>query len=80
MHERTLRNNKYDSPLYYTPFDSNPYNGPYVRSGNNVGGTEAHALYLDDTINAGHWTITPGLRYERINAWWRALPDATVMP
>ena len=79
MHERTLRNNKYDSPLYYTPFDSNPYNGPYVRSGNNVGGTEAHALYLDDTINAGHWTITPGLRYERINTWWRALPDATVI-
>ncbi|WNL46973.1 TonB-dependent siderophore receptor [Dyella sp. BiH032] len=79
MHERTLRNNKYDSPLYYTPFDSAPYSGAYVRTGNNVGGTEAHAFYVDDTINAGSWTITPGLRYERIDTWWRALPDATVV-
>ncbi|MFC4765268.1 TonB-dependent receptor family protein [Dyella koreensis] len=79
MHERTLRNNQYTSALYYTPFDTSPYDGFYVRTGNNVGGTEAHAFYIDDTINAGHWTITPGLRYERINIWWQALPDATVI-
>lgn len=78
MHEQTLRNNKYNSPLYYTPSGSTAYDGAYVRNGNNIGGTEAHAVYIDDTINAGSWTITPGLRYERINTYWRALPDATV--
>jgi Fe(3+) dicitrate transport protein len=30
------------------------------------GGTEAHAVYIDDAINVGNWTITPGLRYESI--------------
>ncbi|PJG64550.1 TonB-dependent siderophore receptor [Yersinia kristensenii] len=30
------------------------------------GGTEAHAVYIDDAINISNWTITPGLRYENI--------------
>ena len=32
----------------------------------NTGGTAAHAFYIDDTINVGNWTITPGVRYESI--------------
>jgi len=79
MHEQTYRNNKYNSPLWYTPFDSNPYNGPYVLSGNNTGANEAHALYVDDTINAGNWTITPGIRFERIHSQWEAHPSSTVI-
>lgn len=79
MHERTLRNNRYVSNLPYTPYDSFPYDGPYVLSGNNTGSNEAHALYVDDTINAGNWTITPGIRYERIDSEWQAHPSATVV-
>ncbi len=30
------------------------------------GGTEAHAVYIDDAINISDWTITPGIRYENI--------------
>ena len=30
------------------------------------GETEAHALYIDDRIDIGNWTITPGVRYEKI--------------
>jgi Fe(3+) dicitrate transport protein len=79
MHERTLRNAKYNSSLSYTPYDSFPYDGPYVLSGDNTGSNEAHALYLDDTINAGNWTITPGIRYERIDSEWQAHPGGTVV-
>ncbi|MBW9116976.1 TonB-dependent siderophore receptor [Rhizobium cauense] len=31
------------------------------------GGTTAHAFYIDDKIEIGNWTITPGVRYELIN-------------
>jgi Fe(3+) dicitrate transport protein len=79
MHERTLRNNKFVSNLPYTPYDSFPYDGPYVLSGNNTGSNEAHAVYVDDTINAGNWTITPGIRYERIDSEWQAHPSSTVV-
>jgi len=30
------------------------------------GGTAANAFYIDDAINVGNWTITPGIRYESI--------------
>lgn len=30
------------------------------------GGTTANAFYIDDNINIGNWTLTPGLRYESI--------------
>lgn len=32
------------------------------------GSTEAHAIYLDDRIDIGRWTITPGVRYEMIDS------------
>ncbi|MFQ6574613.1 TonB-dependent Fe(3+) dicitrate receptor FecA [Pseudomonas sp. UM16] len=32
------------------------------------GGTEAHAIFLDDRIDIGRWTITPGIRYEMIDS------------
>lgn len=32
------------------------------------GGTEAHAIYLDDRIDIGKWTFTPGIRYEMIDS------------
>ena len=79
MHERTLRNNRFVSNLPYTPYDSFPYAGPYVLSGDNTGSNEAHAVYVDDTINAGNWTITPGIRYERIDSEWQAHPGGTVV-
>ncbi|WP_109512473.1 TonB-dependent Fe(3+) dicitrate receptor FecA [Pseudomonas ovata] len=31
------------------------------------GATEAHAFYIDDRIDIGQWTITPGVRYEMID-------------
>ncbi|MBD8492454.1 TonB-dependent Fe(3+) dicitrate receptor FecA [Pseudomonas syringae] len=31
------------------------------------GATEAHAFYIDDRIDIGKWTITPGIRYEMID-------------
>ncbi len=34
-----------------------------------TGGTTANAVYIDDTINVGNWTITPGLRYESIRSY-----------
>ena len=56
-----------------------PTDGPFVLSGNNTGSNEAHAVYIDDTINAGNRTITPGIRYERIDSEWEAHPSATVI-
>ncbi|KHP05454.1 transporter [Salmonella enterica subsp. enterica serovar Havana] len=32
-------------------------------------GTEAHAWYLDDKIDVGNWTITPGMRFEHIESY-----------
>lgn len=32
-------------------------------------GTQAHAWYIDDRIDIGDWTITPGIRYERIQSY-----------
>lgn len=32
------------------------------------GHTEAHAVYLDDRIDIGRWTLTPGIRYEMIDS------------
>jgi Fe(3+) dicitrate transport protein len=33
------------------------------------GGTTAHAVYIDDRIDFGNWTITPGVRYENIRTF-----------
>ncbi|PLC04948.1 TonB-dependent siderophore receptor [Variovorax sp. RO1] len=32
------------------------------------GGTTAHAFYIDDRIDFGNWTVTPGVRYESIRS------------
>lgn len=33
------------------------------------GGTTAHAFYIDDRIDIGKWTITPGVRFESISTY-----------
>ncbi|OYO29701.1 TonB-dependent Fe(3+) dicitrate receptor FecA [Janthinobacterium sp. PC23-8] len=33
------------------------------------GSTRAHALFIDDRIDVGSWTVTPGLRNERIRSY-----------
>ena len=50
-------------------------NVPTVRPGSDghtyqdrTGGTEASAFYIDDKIDVGNWTITPGIRYEKIDS------------
>jgi Fe(3+) dicitrate transport protein len=32
------------------------------------GSTEAHAFFIDDRIDIGRWTLTPGIRYEMIDS------------
>ncbi|MFP3711018.1 TonB-dependent siderophore receptor, partial [Paraburkholderia sp. SIMBA_009] len=34
-------------------------NAPNPQYQYRTGGTTAHAVYIDDTINVGNWTITP---------------------
>lgn len=54
---------------YYTPTESGqlPSNSsPYDRDIRS--GTQAHAWYLDDKIDLGNWTITPGMRFEHIQS------------
>ncbi|QLL11369.1 TonB-dependent siderophore receptor [Pseudomonas chlororaphis] len=52
-------------------------NQPVVRPGSDghvyqdrTGGTEATAFYIDDKIDVGNWTITPGIRFENIRTEW----------
>lgn len=39
-----------------------------------TGGTEANAYYIDDKIDVGNWTITPGIRFEDISTNWHDRP------
>ena len=39
-----------------------------------TGGTEANAFYIDDKIDVGNWTVTPGIRFERISTNWHDRP------
>ena len=32
-------------------------------------GTEAHAWYIDDRVDIGNWTITPGMRFEHMESY-----------
>lgn len=55
---------------YYTattsgelPSSASPYDRD-TRSG-----TEAHAWYIDDRVDIGNWTITPGMRFEHIASY-----------
>ncbi|GHD58080.1 amino acid ABC transporter substrate-binding protein [Jeongeupia chitinilytica] len=45
--------------------------GNYVLTQDRNGGTQAQAVYIDDTISYGRWTVVPGLRYEIIDTQWR---------
>lgn len=44
-----------------------PYSLPMNTYQTSEGATTAHALYIDDKIEIGNWTITPGVRYEMIS-------------
>jgi Fe(3+) dicitrate transport protein len=44
-----------------------PYDLPMNTYQTSKGGTTAHAVYIDDKIGIGNWTITPGVRYEMIS-------------
>ncbi|AWK43981.1 TonB-dependent Fe(3+) dicitrate receptor FecA [Photorhabdus laumondii] len=55
---------------YYTATSSGELpstSSPYDR--NTRSGTEAHAWYIDDRIDIGNWTITPGIRFEHIKSF-----------
>jgi len=39
-----------------------------------TGGTEANAFYIDNKIDIGKWTITPGIRFEDIRTEWHDRP------
>lgn len=45
-------------------FDATALPSPTYQT--SAGGTTAHAFYIDDRIDFGNWTITPGVRYENI--------------
>ncbi|WP_354353132.1 TonB-dependent receptor family protein [Variovorax boronicumulans] len=54
---------------YYTP---SPFENAYSRTQapyqTSKGGTVAHAFYIDDRIDFGNWTVTPGVRYESMRS------------
>lgn len=55
---------------YYTTTASGQLpstSSPYDRDTRSV--TEAHAWYIDDKIDIGNWTITPGMRFEHIESY-----------
>lgn len=41
-------------------------------------GTEAHALYVDDRIGFGKWTLTPGVRLENVEVFRHSLVKKNV--
>ena len=47
-----------------------------------TGGTEANSVYVDNKIDVGNWTITPGIRFEHISTDWhdRAVLDTAGRP
>jgi Fe(3+) dicitrate transport protein len=56
-------------------------NEPVVRPGSDghvyqdrTGGTEANSVYIDDKIDFGNWTVTPGIRFEHISTDWHDRP------
>ncbi|PAU63593.1 TonB-dependent receptor family protein [Pseudomonas indica] len=55
---------RYDRRGFGTGGD--PYSVPKRLAIYNVADTEAHAFYIDDRIDIGNWTVTPGVRYERV--------------
>ncbi|WP_420793785.1 TonB-dependent siderophore receptor [Pseudomonas fontis] len=68
MHEQTSRLALVNNVPTVTPTsDGHVYQ-------DRTGGTEASAYYIDDKIDVGNWTITPGIRFEHINTDWRDRP------
>lgn len=56
---------------YRTPISASNQQLPSTGSRNDRdtrGGTQAHAFYIDDRIDIGRWTLTPGIRYEMIDS------------
>ena len=54
---------------YYRPrlgFDATTLAQPAYQT--SAGGTTANAFYIDDRIDFGNWTVTPGVRYEAIRS------------
>ncbi|RJG10017.1 TonB-dependent siderophore receptor [Pseudomonas cavernicola] len=45
---------------------ANPWGVSKKLATDNSAGTEAHAAYVDDRIDIGNWTLTPGIRYEQV--------------
>lgn len=55
---------------YYDPnSDVDPFSLNMPTYQTSRGGTTAHAFYIDDRIDYGNWTITPGVRYEKIDTF-----------
>ncbi|MGF6129433.1 Fe(3+) dicitrate transport protein [Pseudomonas frederiksbergensis] len=54
---------------YRTPIASNELPTTNSRNDRDTrGGTEANAFFVDDRIDIGKWTLTPGIRYEMIES------------
>ncbi|MDE1164984.1 MAG: TonB-dependent siderophore receptor [Pseudomonas sp.] len=54
---------------YRTPITSNALPTTDSRNDRDTrGGTEANAFFVDDRIDIGKWTFTPGIRYEMIKS------------
>ena len=52
---------------YRTPIAANQLPTTNSRNDRDTrGATEAHAFFIDDKIDIGQWTFTPGIRYEMI--------------
>ncbi|GGC02876.1 amino acid ABC transporter substrate-binding protein [Oxalicibacterium flavum] len=54
---------------YYDPAGGNAFDLAMLPYQTSKGGTTAHAFYIDDRIDFGKWTITPGVRFERISTY-----------
>lgn len=68
MHEQATRLALIDNVPTVTPeSDGHVYQ-------DRTGGTEASAYYIDNKIDVGNWTITPGVRFEHINTDWNDRP------
>jgi Fe(3+) dicitrate transport protein len=54
---------------YRTPIAANQLPTTASRNDRDTrGATQAHAFYVDDRIDIGRWTFTPGIRYELIDS------------
>lgn len=68
MHEEASRLALVDNQPVVTPkSDGHVYQ-------DRTGGTEANAFYVDNKIDVGNWTITPGIRFEDIRTEWHDRP------